>query len=216
MMADEKFYLKELGNKLDQSIVRIKKLTTIESNAQLLEELDNIVNIEKELRQHCGIGSRFKVIKTQLQNILQKYTKRIQQLQRVDQDVDKDTDVLGQDEVLVYVYLFNTKGAVLKNWENLLLPRALIDHSVNRPIYTKRQHIEEVLRTKPNKEQHAYLEIAIKKDNILHSAQNDALRDQQDFSLLRIKQGALETSKIKKFVHNDREHKVSNEGKIGD
>jgi len=214
MMADEKFYLKELSEKLGQSIIRIKRLTTIESNAQLLEELDNIVNLEKDLRQHCGIGSKFKVVREQLQNILQKYVKKIMQFQKAVKDSGKHIDILAQDEMLVYVYLFNAQGATLKNWENLLLPQALIDHSVNRPIYSGQQQIEKMLRTKQNKTQHAYLIVAIRKNCALQTEENKTLSDQYGFPLLRIKQGALEIDKIKKFVHNDHEYKVSDKGML--
>jgi len=214
MMADEKLYLKELGEKLNQSITRIKKFTTVESNADLIKELGNIVNIEKKLRQHCGIGARFKVISTQLQNILKKFAERVQRMQSAMQKAEKDVDVLAEDEMLVYVYLFNAQGATLKNWENLLLPRALVDHSVNRPIYAKQENVEQVLRSKANKTQHSYLVVKIKKQDVLQSAQNEDLRDQNGFPLLRVKHGALETEKIKEFVHNDQTYKVSPRGEL--
>jgi hypothetical protein len=211
MMADEKLYLKELGEKLNQSIARIKKFTTVESNVDLIKELGNIVNIEKKIRQRCGIGARFKVISTQLQGILKKFTERVQRMQSAMQKTEKTVDVLTEDEMLVYVHLFNAQGATLKNWQNLLLPRALVDHSVNRPIYAKQKDIEQALRSKPNKEQHSYLVIKIKKADVL---QNKDLRDAQGFSLLRVKHGALETDNIKEFVHNDQKYKVSPQGKL--
>lgn len=214
MMVDEKFYLKELSEKLNKSIVRIKRCTTAESNEELLKELGNIVEIEQDLRERCGVGVRFKVIREQLQNILQKYTKKIGQSQRFGKDLKEKPDVLLQDEMLVYVYLFNAQGAILKNWENLLLPKALIDHSVNRPIYVDRQDIEEMLRAKQNKTQHAYLIIAIKKQNVLQTEQNKELKDQYGFPLLRIKQGALDMAKIKKFIHNEHEYKVTDKGAL--
>jgi len=210
-MVDEKLYLKELGEKLNQSIARIKKFTTVESNADLIKELDNIVNIEKKLRQHCSIGARFKVISAQLQSILKKFTERVQRMQSVSRKAEADTDILAEDEILVYIYLFNAQGVSLKNWQNLLLPRALVDHSVNRPIYAKQKDIEQVIRSKPNKAQHSYLVVKIKKADVL---QSEDLCDQQDFPLLRVKHGALETDKIKEFVHNGRKYKVSVQGII--
>lgn len=214
MMADEKLYLKELGEKLNQSITRIKKFTTVESNTDLLKELGNIVNIEKKLRQRCGVGTRFKVINTQLQSILKKFTERIQRIQSIMQKTEKDVNVLAEDEMLVYVYLFNAQGATLKNWQNLLLPRALVDHSVNRPIYAKQEDIEQVLRSKPNKAQHSYLVVKIKKENVLSDGEKGDLRDQNGFPLLRVKHGALEADNIKEFVHYGHKYKVSPKGII--
>lgn len=214
MMADEKFYLKELSERLNKSIVRIKRCTTAESNEELLKELGNIVDIEQDLRERCGVGARFKVIREQLQSILQKYTKKIKQFQRFGKDIEKEADVLPQDEMLVYVYLFNAQGATLKNWENLLLPKALIDHSVNRPIYAEQQDVEKMLRAKQNKTQHAYLVIAIKKQNVLQTEKNKELKDQHGFPLLRIKQGSLDTAKIKKFIHNEHEYIVTGKGRL--
>lgn len=214
MITDEKLYLKELGEQLNQSIARIKKFTTVESNADLVKELNNIVSMEKKLRQQCGIGARFKVISAQLEGTFKKFSDRAKKIQQAMQQDEVKADTLSEDEVLIYVHLFNAQGSSLKNWQNLLLPHAMVNHSVNRPIYSKRNDIEKVLKIKPNKAQHSYLVVAVKKTDIVSAGKKEILHDNQGFELLRIKHGSLERNKIVEFVHDEKVYEVNSQGEL--
>jgi hypothetical protein len=214
-MTKEKHYLKELGDMLDYAISRIKNLTGAEDNEKLLHELKNLLGKETKLRAKCELGGRFKVVHVQLQSLLKRFEIKIREMQQVSPQISESKDIPMEDEQLVYVYLFNAQGEVLKSWENLLLPDSLIEHSVNRPIYIDKEQIETILRTKTKKMQHAYLEIIIKKKDILATTRhNSGLHDQFGFKLLRLKQGALKVEKIRKFVHNDQIYHLSKNNKL--
>jgi hypothetical protein len=213
-MTDERKYLKELGERLDDSVKQIKLLEEAGGDEKLVNVLKEMLEQEKGLRESHEIGARFKVIQTQLQSLLKEFEKEVNLAQEEKEVVSVPVEKMAEDEMLVYVHLFNSQGAALKTWQNLLLPRALIEHSVNRPVYTDKKYVEGMLRFKPNKNQHAFLKIVIKKDDAISIEQETSLQDQYGFPLLRLKQGALKLEKAKKFLHNDRVYNVSAEGEI--
>lgn len=205
-MSDEKRYLEELSHKLDEYASRVQSLPNTGNYEKLRQLLKEILTIEKELREACEIGKRFNVIKTQLQMLLEKFEKEVEAIRGTGKTADKIGRQLGSNERLVYVYLFNAQGSILKTWQKSLLPQALIEHSVNRPIYMNKEDVIKVIHAKPNKAQHAYLEIAVKENDIVSSS--DLLKDQQGFGLLKLKQRALNIENIFSFFHDDKTYKI--------
>ena len=214
-MSDEKRYLTELIDKLNDYSNQIKSLRgdDVEICKQLIDILRSIVKIEDELREDCSMGVRFNVVRAQLQSLLEEIEQEVTYFLNTQASKEGQNSLeIKEGERLVYVYLFNAQGMALKTWQNLLLQSALIEHSVNRPIYAEKEQIEAVLRAKSNKEQHAYIEIVIKDDDILKTAKSGALQDQYGYVLLRVRQGSLRTENIRSFFHEDSEYSVSSDG----
>jgi hypothetical protein len=210
-MNDGKQYLEELDGLFQGFLDKIKKLKGNDEAAyhELVEVLHSIVKKETELRDKCDIGVRFNVIHTQLQVLAHNVEEAVQELIKEQACiVEKNVFTLKEDEALVYVYLFNAQGNSLKTWRKLLLPSALIEHSVNRPVYAERSQVEEVIRGKANKDQHAYVEIVVKKEDILNAASKKPLQSQCE--LLRVRQGSLKTANIRAFVHVDKSYTTDN------
>lgn len=212
-MLQERKYLIDLSHQINDYILQIRSICDEENAAQsAFEILQKVVNTESELRSNCGIDVRFNVIRTQLQTLLKKVENEITSPQSSLECALNEQSSLNKDEMLIYVYLFNTKGSILKTWQNLLLPSALMDHSVNRPIYVDEEHVAAMFRSKQNKEQYAYVEMVVKKKDIISSPQDkDVLRDNHGFSLARLKQGALRLENIRKFVHNGLAYSISDD-----
>jgi intracellular multiplication protein IcmQ len=206
-MSDEKRYLEELSHQLDEYAARVRKIPSGGDHEKLHQLLQEILVVEKNLRESCGIGTRFNVIRTQLQSLLKRFEEEIAGTQGGDQEGYQAKRKLSEDEIFVYVYLFNTQGANLKTWQKLLLQDALAEHTINRPIYANKEEIMQVLRAKPNKVQHAYLEIAVNKRDIIPYTR---LKDQYGFNLLRLKQNALKVESICVFFYNDKEYRFVN------
>ena len=114
---------------------------------------------------------------------------------------------LGEDEVVVYVYLYNARGLVLSSWQNLLMPKVFYEYSVNRPIYKDKSHIQALLQSKVNKAQHAYLTVAIKASHIIQP--EAALKDNLGNPLIKIKEGSLSVGKLLCFTCNDQEYTLN-------
>jgi len=214
-MSEEKKYLNDLNAQLTDCIEQIK---TVGEDAAAIEKvfslLNSIVVQEDELRTKYDIGVRFNVVRTQLQSVLKEFDKELAARAEESQDDEKEEQEISSDETLVYVYLFNAQGSILKSWQKLLSPGAMFEHSVNRPIYSELSAVEAMLREKPNIENHAYIIVAIKNADVLEANTETALKDQYGQPLLRLRQGALKTENIKRFVHLNREYNVSSEGMI--
>jgi hypothetical protein len=211
-MAAENEYLKALAGKLAQSIAQLnddEEADSDEQKREVLNLLQDIMNYENLEREKCGIGARFNVIHSQLQNLCNTYAKESTETFPEIREEILIKERVQADEEVVYVYLFNAQGRNLNSWSPLLTPRALMDLSANRPVYAKREHVEELLRSKADPEQHAYISAIVKKADIVMSYENSVLKDNIGNLLIRIKYGALHQENILGFHFKNKEYQLS-------
>lgn len=208
----EKEYLQELSKKLTASIDQLGH-DEEEQPQEVIKLLKEIMHAEEACRTKYEIGARFHVIQSQLQALTTAYKKE-SDIKEVVEEVQQSTDEMKSDEEIVYVYLFNAQGAKFHTWLSVLTPKALMDHSVNRPVYAKFEHIDELLRSKIDIEQHAYIKARIKKSDIIMSLENSILKDALGNKLLRLKYGSLTADKIVCFFHRNKEYTVSKDGEL--
>ncbi len=176
-----------------------------EENAQqakLLALVREAIEHDDALRVKFEIGDKFRFVRERLNEIVT-YLESSQAVSAVKADVQLS---LQENEVMVYVYIFNAKGVVLRNWINMLSPKVFYEYSVNRPIYSEANAIEAMLRTKKDKPQHAYLAVAVKKADILQSI--------DETSLVKVKEGSLKLERLISFFHNGNEYTLSSEGQL--
>jgi hypothetical protein len=209
MSTKEKNFLQELEELLTRYSEEIRTLKgTKEEIKKVKELLQDAINTEKLLREKHEIGVRFHVLRSQLQANLEEFEKEIALMQESEPSDAPQKQTIADDEMLVYVHLFNSFGSKLKSWENLLLGSSLQEHSVNRPIYTDITQVEEILRTRAPKEQHAYLEMLIKKTDLL--AENKS-NDCYQHSLAKLREGSLKPEKIRRLHHKSIDYQLVNE-----
>jgi hypothetical protein len=115
--------------------------------------------------------------------------------------------------VLVYVYLYNAQGITFKTWQKMIGPGVFYEYSVNRPIYREQGLVESFIRSKANKQQHAYLVIAIKKEHIL-SADADSSKDAINQPLIKVKEGELKINRLISFNYNGHEYVLNEAGTL--
>lgn len=170
----------------------------------------DIVHEEQVLREKYQIGDKFRFIRDKLASLQERVSSELQDIALKTEVV---TSELASDEMLVYVYLFNTQGLSLPTWQKLLHPSVFYEYSVNRPIYQDKNQIESFIRSRTNKVQHGYLTIAIKKDALLISSVGVA-QDAIGNPLCKIKEGALKFERLLGFRHNDQDYTVKEDGKM--
>ena len=127
---------------------------------------------------------------------------------------EKSIQPLADDEMIVYVDLINAQGKLLSTWQKMLAPRALREHSVNRPIYADFSHIEELVRSKKNPVSHGFIEAVIKKADILVPLEECTCTGPLGHPLLRLKQGALLLKNVRFFYHLDKKYRLSFAGEL--
>ncbi len=175
---------------------------------ELLKLIQDAIKQDQELREKFEIGEKFRFIRYRLQALQSSLEDSLRALQ---QEEDKQTNVVSEDEVLVYVYLYNAQGVILQTWQKMVSPSVFYEYSINRPIYSDKANIESFIRSKPNRQQHAYLTIAVKKSNILPS---DHTQDPLGHPLIRVKEGGLVFNRLIDFHHNGNDYTVDASGAL--
>lgn len=182
-----------------------------ESAEKLRLIIREIIHEEQALRDKYQIGDKFRFIREKLVALQEKIQSELQEIELTSETI---TSGMADDEMLVYVYLFNTQGLSLPTWQKLLHPSVFYEYSVNRPIYQDKDQIESFIRSRSNKVQHGYLTIAIKKDALLISPVGVAAQDAIGNPLYRIKEGSLRFERLLTFRHNDQDYTVKEDGKM--
>lgn len=167
---------------------------------------------DAQLRQAHQVGERFRFVRDRLQTLLETIEKET----AITEDVVKLAPEVKveEDELLVYIHLYNAQGAVVRTWQGMITRKAFFDFSVNRPIYQDRKHIEAFIRSKPNKAQHAYLTVAMKKDRVLPPSEEGGLKDPLENPLLKVKEGSLRYERLVSFTHNESMYELSEQGEL--
>ena len=159
---------------------------------ELTDLVGQILKSDTALREKFEVGQRFQFIHERL-HILHSSVELLAQGEESGENVKeggkKDTSWVGQP---VYVYLYNAEGAVLRTWTAMLTPRAFYEYSVNRPVYAEKTHVESIIALKPNPQQHAYVTIAVRPEDIVRTSE----------AVIKVKEGALTIEKLILFTHN--------------
>ena len=180
-------------------------------NPQELKKLLDLVReaVERDgaLREKYTVGQKFRFVQDRLSTLMAELEKKLEVITLKE---EKEKNRLSEDEMLVYVYLFNAQGLMLRSWENMLTPKVFYEYSVNRPIYVEKSYIESLVRSKTNKVQHAYLTVALKKVDL----KTDTAVDPLGNPMARVKEGSLHFQGLIQFTHNGNDYNVSPEGEI--
>lgn len=179
-----------------------------ELKEKLLQLIHSAVTQDAKLRTDLQIGDKFRFIRERLQ-ALQQHVE--QAMDTIKVEVVENKDELAEDEQLVYVYLFNAHGIDIQSWVKMVQPSVFYEHSVNRPIYAAKEHVEAVIRGKANRIQHGFLTIAMKKNAILKQG-DEAPKDNIGNPLLKIKEGSLKPERLISLAHNGHTYVVNEHG----
>jgi len=121
---------------------------------------------------------------------------------------------VAEDEIVVYIHLYNAQGLNFRTWQGMITPKAFFDFSVNRSIYQEQKYIEDFIRSKTNKAQHAYLTVAMKKDRVLPSPEGGSFKDPLGNPLIKVKEGSLLYECMISFTYNGQVYHISEQGEL--
>lgn len=174
---------------------------------KLIELIRDIIANDNSLRKKYDIGDKFRFVRERLEQLLAELEEQSELSQAVE---SASSEALQEDEALVFVYIYNANGLVLQSWQNMLIPKAFYEYSVNRPIYIDKAHMEAFMRSKTNKVQHGFLGVGVKKEHMLEGVLKDVLGN----PLIKVKEGALRFERLIVFIHNGQEYTVTSTGDI--
>ena len=172
-------------------------------NAGVIEAIKKAIEAEKHYREKFGINESFKFVPAQLQGLLQRFEALMPE-GGVDLDDENKKIELPREKPghrLVFVYLYNAKGAQIKSWERMLTPKGLYEHGISRPVYFEEEDLHVLFRDKPHQPYYAYLAIFVPEESIIPPPEKYA-KDRYGHHLTRLKEGALAVDNIAFFIHN--------------
>jgi intracellular multiplication protein IcmQ len=196
------------------SVGRSKSLmpnTNKEQNKKLLQLMRNAVQQDNEMRQKFQVGDKFRFIRDRLNALLARMEEGISALEKED---EQKVIHIADDEMVVYVYLYNAQGLAFQTWQKMLNPSVFYEYSVNRPIYADLSFVEAFVRSKTNKMQHAYLTIVIKKQDVITTQGAEIQKDALGNPLIKVKEGSLHFIKMVAFTHNSIHYIVNDRGEV--
>jgi intracellular multiplication protein IcmQ len=178
------------------------------------EQREKLINIIREavagdnaLREKFQVGDKFRFVRDRLQALLDQLEQHAETKQA--EEIKRGV-TLVEDEILIYVYLYNAQGVTLQTWVNMLTPKLFYEYSVNRPIYLDKNHIESLIRSKSNKMQHAFLTVAIKQKDVI---QNDRLpQDVLGHVIVKVREGSLKFERFIVLTHNENDYILDQSG----
>ena len=165
-MAEEKRYLTDLHDRLEKFAIRIRGLKSydVANDEEISRIVQEAVDVEDVLRRQYEVGARFNIIHHQLANLKESVVRAMHPNNNKTPIIEQRfANQVAEDERLVYVYLFNARGGVLKTWQSLLSKRSLVEHSFNRPIYESKDQVDTAMSSRSMPEQHAYITMIVKK-----------------------------------------------------
>lgn len=106
---------------------------------------------------------------------------------------------LRAEQQKVFVSLYCSNGADIKQWERIVTN--LASQSITRPTYGNEKDIQTLIRSKPKKENEAYVSINISQRDILKVAPGRELKDRLGTQLLSLRDKAIKKENILDFYH---------------
>ena len=106
---------------------------------------------------------------------------------------------LSEDEVEVYISLFQSDGYNMSKWAMQL--RSLDRYVVGRPIYKNQDDVEKRIRLRAGLGNEGFVIVVVKKNDIQPAGNTAPLKDQFDHTLLTLKETAIKNGRIIAFVH---------------
>lgn len=177
----------------------------------LIQLIRDAIQQDADLREKYGVADKFRFVRDRLNGLLTHLEEQAKVLKVEEQKMQFDEG--PSDNTLAYVYLYNAQGAILRTWLTLLTPRVFYEYSVNRPIYQDKYHIDSLVRSKANKQQHAYLTVKIKQSDIV-SAENSAPKDALGNTVIKVREGSLRFENLVAFTHNGQDYGLSKQGEF--
>lgn len=179
---------------------------------QLLQLVKAAIQHDTALREQYQIGDKFRFVRDRLTALATEIEADIAQMQ---EEIVKKTTQVTEEDVLVYVHLFNAQGIIFQTWHKMLTPSVFYEYSVNRPIYTDRAAIESLVRGRQNRAQHGILTVAIKKQDILPTPEGETpTKDVNGVPLIKVREGSLSISRMVSFTHQEQDYVVNENGQV--
>lgn len=172
------------------------KLTKQQTDA-ILQALDKAITTGpwEESNFLRVIGKNLQEIRNNFANLLSGN----QDVNQSDTTVQDNRAAQRASQQEVFIALYASDGNNLQSWERILanLPRQLI----SRPVYTEELNVQNLIKSKENKVNEAYVAVYISQSDILTLPSDKIPCDKFGKPLLTLKDRSLNLDNISRFIH---------------
>jgi len=141
-----------------------------------------------------------------LKQVREEAAQLLQQLTGGDTEMADIADVpLKEDEMKLYITIFQSGGHNLKSWELQL--RSIGAYLHGRPVYSKEEDAQKVLRLKVSSSTDAYIVVVVPKTAIYNDPFAPPRSDRHGNTLVALKSGIVKPEHIIEFVHQGQRYK---------
>lgn len=172
---------------------------------RLLDELMESAHWEESLLLRVT-AKDFKALRARANNLLE------QSLVLSEKTGEAGFSQVSRDQqVLVYICMYQTEGGSLRKWEEAL--KSLASNSIGRPAYRNEKDAIQSVRERGNLPQEGYVAVYVNQPDIM-SGPKYAAQDRFGNELLTLKQYAVSARHIDKFVHSNQSVYRFDHGKL--
>lgn len=151
-----------------------------------------------------------KAIEKNLQSIRNNFASKVEEgdVDNLQHSQKKLKAILQPGQKEIFISLYSSNGSNLQTWERILnnLPRQL----VSRPIYSDELAIKNIIKSKQNNINEAYISLFINETSILPLPEDKIPRDKLDQPLLTLKDNAMSLENINRFEHKSGTYSFEN------
>lgn len=163
---------------------------------QLLKIMDEMVSLSG-----WDSSSFLRALNKKLLNLRDDFATKAQSTLVGDKDIQSDLSnrvALRSGQQEVFVGLYSLDGSNIQAWERIIV--SLPKQIVSRPVYTAEEDVIQLIRSKENKINEAYVSVYINQSDIL-ALGDKAPMDKFGKVLLSLKDKSIDLDRINKFVH---------------
>ena len=113
-----------------------------------------------------------------------------------------------QNLISVYVSLYQSDANNVLMWQKTV--RRIGEFSLTRPIYRTEEHIQQMIRSRPDPTKEGYAIVNISSNDIIKPYTGKQSADRFGVELLTIREGAIKPENVTKFVHGNKLYRYEN------
>lgn len=168
----------------DENIEKLKKLTSILDGVREATDTEASPYLRKA-------AEKIDDLKDDIQQAIDELTQT--------QSTSASSDFAGT--ITIFISLFQADAENLPQWQRTV--RRVAEYSLTRPIYRKVDHIQELIRSRPDPRKEAYAIVTVDESDIIQAYAGKQEQDAFGHELVTLREGALTSENVQQFIHGD-------------
>lgn len=182
-------------------------MATLEENKDILKKLAKLIDELLESDAWTK-GIYLQTISTKVAELRAEVNTLLEEISG-----SENVDVVGTasksiGNVSVFVSLYQADAKNLSMWQKTL--KRINEFSTSRPVYREEESVKQLIRGRPDPTKEGYAIVQIKEADLIKPYTGKQLADRFGNELLTVREGAIKSENVAKFVHGANTYKYEN------